>query len=239
MKNELIKASNAIHIAHNLSLLQAQLWDFILAQTPQEEILSPDNLQHQLSLAIMLKFLGNTRNSNYLKTVLESMSSVVTYTVINKDGNEWGMFPLFTHAQVRGGIFYYEYPATVKRFLGEPHLYMYSRINLSTLRKFACKYSMFLYQLCLDYKNVMQTPTLPLEKFCAYMGVSLDSYESFSLLNFHVIKRATREVNKKTELVIKAIYQRDGKKTEAIKFSVLDKEGISKRKIAYFMRSIN
>jgi plasmid replication initiation protein len=235
MKYEVLKASNAIHVAHNFSLLQGQLWTLILLTTPPEDILTKDI--HQIPISKIMKLLGKTRNEKYVKALLEEMSSIVTRCVINKvrenkagepledeDDQDWGDFPLFEYAIVKDNIFQYSYSQSIRKDLASPQCYSY--INLLMLRKFSCKYSMFLYELCFDYKNVSQTKWLTIDLFCQYMGINRDSYESFGMLNYHVIKKAVQEVNDKSDLLISPVYQYNqfnSRKIEAIKFSVESK----------------
>lgn len=233
--NDFIKPSNAIHLAHNFSLMQILLWDFILSKTSQEDIALQE--YHTISMATLVKFLGNTRNIQHIKKSLESMSSVITYPVINKDGEEWGCFPLFSHAFIENGKFEYSYSRMIKKFLASPTVY--SRINLSTLVKFDCKYGLFLYQLCLDYQNVIFTPWFSLEKFCLYMGVSSQSYTGFNVLNYHVIKKAIAEVNKKSDLFVRAEYQRDFRKNRAIRFVVYRKDFLRQKRLKEFKKIID
>lgn len=235
MKNEVVKPSNLIHIVHNLSLLQAQLWDFILAQTPSEEILTKD--YHQLPISTIMKFLDNTRNSKHVKVLLEEMGTIFTYTLIKKDSSEdWGCFPLFSSASVVDNVFIYSYPAALKNAIANPSVY--SCINLSMVRKFDRKYALFLYSLCFDYKNILQTPWLTLRQFCDYMGVKAERYADFSALNYHVVKKAVAEVNAKSDLVVRAIYQTTLRKTTDIKFAVLRKDGVKKASMKRFEHAL-
>ncbi|MBS1988855.1 replication initiation protein [Candidatus Dependentiae bacterium] len=224
MEKEIIKPSNLIHIVHNFSLMQAQLWDFILAQTPREEILTKEF--HQLSISRIMKFLGNTRNNKHVKATLEDMGTIFTYILIKKEMHkDVGSFPLFSSVSIVDNVFNYSYDEVIKKFFVE--LKCYSYINLLMVRKFDCKYALFLYQLCCDYKKVAQTPYLTLKTFCQYMGLEDGSYQDFSSLNCYVVKKAIEEVNEKSNFFVKAIYQIQGRKITEIKFEVLCKEGIA------------
>lgn len=231
----LLKPSKLIHIAHNLSLLQSQLWDYILSQTSREEILTQSGM-HQISIAKILKFLGNTRNTNHVQHVLVDMHRKSTYTVITKDGSDRGAFMLFNYAYVKDGIFYYSYDPIVAKFIVSK-LEHYTRINLSTVLKFDSRYALFLYQLCLDFHATAQTPWLNIETFCNYMCIDVDRYESFAALNYDIIKNAIKEVNQRSELIIKPVFQNVtgdvfkkinyGKKIAATKFMVRTKNTLN------------
>jgi plasmid replication initiation protein len=229
MDDEILKPSTLIHIAHNISLLQAQLWDFIFFRTPIEKII--DEQEHQLPISEIINFLGNTRNRKHVQALLEEMAKIFSYAILKKSGQDWGCFPLFSSACVDGGIFKYSYPLVIKKAFASYG--PYSTMKLSMLRKFDCKYALFLYPLCFDYKNTLQTPWFTLQQFYQYMGIQDGSYSDVGALNYHVVRKAVAEVNKKSDLMIKPKYQIVNRKTTEIKFAVLVKEGIAKAKLAH------
>ncbi|MCA9507903.1 MAG: replication initiation protein [Myxococcales bacterium] len=236
MKKEVVKPSNLIHIVHNMSLLQAQLWDFILAQISPEELVAQEF--HQIPISTIMRFLGNTRNSKHVKVILEEMAQISTHTLINKSGSaEWGCFQLFSSARVVDNVLHFSCDKITKDLMVDR--IHYSRINLSMVRKFDCKYSLFLYELCCDYKNIGQTPHLKLGTFRQYMGVQDECYQDFSLLNYYVIKKAIEEVNEKSDLFVNPVYQTDGRKITEIKFEVLYKNGLNTSKFRRIKRAIS
>ena len=143
---------------------------------------------------------------------------MMTRPVINRESREWGEFPFFATACVKQRIFYYSYPDSIKEYLARPTFS--SRIKLSEIRAFDSKYSLFLYYLCFDYVYVGQTPSLNLEIFYTYMGITQASYPDFSSLNCHVIKKAVNEVNEKSDIIVRFKRQRTGSKVVAVKFMV-------------------
>lgn len=235
MKKEVVKPSNLIHIAHNMSLLQAQLWDFILAQIDPEDIAAHEF--HQISMPTIMKFLGNTRNNKHVKGILEDMATISTHTLINKDGdNKWGCFQLFSSASVIDNVLHFSYDKAIKKYIIDSRVY--SRVNLSMVRKFDCKYSLFLYELCYDYRKIGQTPYLKLKIFCQYMGIENGCYQDFSSLNYYVVKKAIEEVNEKSDLFVKSVYQTEGRKITEIKFSVSIKYRTSLSKLERLKRAL-
>jgi hypothetical protein len=166
MGEEVVKPRSLIHIAHNVSLLQMQLWDFILSKTPQDKIINES--VHQIAISEIVKFLGNTRNRKHIEVLLEEMATIHTYS-ISLSTVDHGRFPFFSSTSIENGILSYTYPTAVKKAFASQG--PCSSANLSMLRKFDCKYALFLYSLCLDYKNLKQTPQLTLQQFYQYMGI--------------------------------------------------------------------
>jgi hypothetical protein len=217
MKNELQKPSNLIHIVHTHTLMQFKSWDFILAQTPRDDILAGKT--HSISLACILHFLDNTRNHAHLIKLLESMASITTFTVIDKQGNSIKREPfnLFQNAVVKDSIFYYKYPCAIKQYFHahEP----YCLIDLSILRKFDCKYSSFLFQYCLDYLDASITPWLTVEQFYIYMGINEKKYPR-GQLKYHVIDKAIKKIGGVTHLRVRAQYKNSQDGTQNICFHI-------------------
>jgi plasmid replication initiation protein len=68
------------------------------------------------------------------------------------------------------------------------------------------------------------------------MGIDSGRYADFNALNYHVVKKAVAEVNKKTDLIVKAKYQTDKRKIAEIRFAVLSKTGFVKARLDNFVR---
>lgn len=120
--------------------------------------------------------------------------------------------------QVIDGIVHYSYPQELRKILANPT--SYSRINLSMALKFKSKYALSLYQLCIDYKKINETPWFTHETFCRYMDIDADQFPEFYLLNFHKIKKAVEQVNRVSNIIITAQYQKNGRQSVAVKFLI-------------------
>lgn len=215
-KHEVIKATGAIQISHTITLLQQQLWNFLLANA------YPDfdkKDEYTISISKIMAYLANSRNEEHIKESLKGLAIRVEYNILGKDNKErWGIFHLLESVEIHNGACTYSYSARLKELLNNPTVF--AKISLLVQKKFDCKYALFLYELAVDYKSVGQTPWLKIAKFRQYMGLEEHEYPSFSLLSFHVIKKAIKEINKKSDLIIEPEYGRIGRTVTALKFSI-------------------
>jgi len=79
------------------------------------------------------------------------METVIEWNVLKKDGDsKWEASCMLSGCSVYNGILTYEYSSFLKGKLTHPK--MYARINLVIQSKFKSKYSLALYELCIDYK---------------------------------------------------------------------------------------
>lgn len=215
-KHEVIKATGAIQISHTITLVQQQLWNFLLAHA------YPDfdkKDEYTISISKIMAYLANSRNEEHIKESLKGLAIRVEYNILGKDNKErWGIFHLLESVEIHNGACTYSYSARLKELLNNPTVF--AKISLLVQKKFDCKYALFLYELAVDYKSVGQTPWLKIAKFRQYMGLEEHEYPSFSLLSFHVIKKAIKEINKKSDLIIEPEYGRVGRTVTALKFSI-------------------
>jgi hypothetical protein len=220
-KQEVIKASPAIHIQNNITLLQRRAWNVLLAH-------AYDNLLHKeihfirvRELAATLEF--DSKNDQYIKESLEALVSCrVRWNILNKDGNEqWGVSGLLASSVIENGICEYAYSPHLRERLHNPR--MYARICLSLQNRFEGKHAQALWELCVDYLGAArehgETPYITLEQFKELMGV-VDSYPQFMRLNSKVIKPAIAEIHQVSDLRISVDYRRAGRKVVGLKFKI-------------------
>lgn len=217
-KNEVIKASGAIQITHGkLTLVAQKLFNVLLAYAfPYLENAREFSIPVQ---KILQHFSYHTKNYDHLKEAGRLLNRTqAEYNYFDKDGEEWGVFTLLSGIKIKNGVCTYRYDEEMRNKLNNPAIY--AKINLLIQNEFKSKYSLFLYELCVDYKNVRQTPLMPLEEFRAFLGLEKEEYLEFKKLNYFVIGKAIKEINKKTDLLINVEFKRTGRKVSEIKFSI-------------------
>lgn len=57
-------------------------------------------------------------------------------------------------------------------------------------KEFASKYSLVIYELCVDYAGIERTPVFALIEFKKYLGIAEDEYKEFKHFNYKIIKKA-------------------------------------------------
>lgn len=217
MKDEVIKASGAIHIPHKLTLIQQQLWNVLLANAFHE---LKNKQVHEISEQELLDYFPyETRNTEHLKECLDVIvGTKVRYNILEKDKRVWGVFTMLAQAKLEDGLCRWAYAPDLKEKLQDPLIY--SKIKLLIQQRFSCKYSLTLYELCLDYVGIHEVPWLELSKFREYMGVELEEYKEYKELNKFVINKAIHEINKKSDLKVSLRVKRTTRKISHLKFKV-------------------
>ena len=217
--NEVIKASGCIHISHKLSLVQQQLWNLLLSKAYNDLLVKKE---HVLPVAVICSYLGNTRNHKHLKRLLAGLDVQVYYNILNKDSNKWGFFSLLAYAEIENGLCRYAFVEEIRSLLYNPKFY--AKVSLLIQKRFRSKYALFLYELCIDYIGIAQTPWISLKDFRSYMGLDESEYPGFKSLRQHVIDKALQEINNCSDITITADYNKGGRWITDIKFSIEKKE---------------
>ncbi len=84
---------------------------------------------------------------------------------------------ILSAAQLAEGVCTYEYSHIMKELLFQPEIY--GRIDVKTMSKFKSSYGLALYENCIRYQRLSQTPWFPLDVFRKLMGVLGGKYTSF------------------------------------------------------------
>jgi plasmid replication initiation protein len=224
-KKEVIKHSAAVHIKNSVSVLQRRAWNVLLAYAYDS---LPDKEMHQIKVQDLRQTLDFTSNNeDHLKQALENLCGcVVTWNTLHKDGKSWNATALLSHATIKNGICHYAYSSILREYLYNPR--MYARISLSMQNKFSSKYSLALYELCVDYLNFRtgwgETPSISIPDLRTLMGLKDQDYPEFKKLNQKVIKPSVQELKKVSDLTVMVMYHRINRRIESVKFKVEKKK---------------
>lgn len=198
-REEVIKSSFVIHISHELSLVQQQLWNILLNQAYNN--LGKQTI-HYVDVRILFYYLGKSRSILYLQNILDQLCTIESYNLINKTSQQCNRnkFKLLSSAAIEDSICRYSFSNDIIPQLINPHAY--AKINLLMQRKFKSKYSLIIYELCKDYLHIERTRTFTLDGFKTYLGITPHEYTMFKHLNYKIIKKAISEINQKADLSI-------------------------------------
>jgi hypothetical protein len=220
--NEVIKASPAIQIQSQISLLQRRAWNVLLANAYNE---LPDKDIHSVSIVELAAKLGfGDGNQDYLKGVLKSIVDCkVEWNVLGKDKKEeWGIASLLAEVRISDGICFYQFPHTLRLKLHNPRIY--AKLNLRLQNRFKSRYALVLWEICFDYfdteRNQGETPFIPLKTFKSLMGLVETDYPVFKVLNRDLIKPAIKEINDLTDYHVDVEQKRIGRLIAELKFRI-------------------
>ncbi len=224
-KKEVIKHSGAIQISTNqISLLQRKIWNILLANAFDDLLIKDEYSIKIKDLAEILKFDSN--DIELIKEAVTKMQKVlVQWNVLEKDNEAWISSQFLGEVNItkQSGVIWYTWGKYLREKLCNPT--MYAKINLAIQSKFKSKYSLILYELCVDYfirqQGKGETPWISIEDFKKLMGVESDKYcQEYKRLNNFVIKKAIKEINEKSDIFVTIDVKKEARKVVALKFHI-------------------
>ena len=216
-KQILKKHVSAIHAVADLSALQRKLVNALLYNAYDNLLTDRD---HKISTRILCEMIGfDSKNISYLKDALVGIvETVMQFDIMEDDGERsWEAMSLLTYVKVKGGVCTYRYEQSLAEKLFHPDVY--SKINLSVLRNLRSSHALVLYENCLRYIGVGQTPVWDLALFRKLMAVER-RYKEFKFLKRDVILPAMKEVNAHSNIQVDLLTVRKGRSVAAVQFSV-------------------
>ena len=189
-----------------------------------------DKEVHHIKVKDLVHVLNfSSKNDDYLKQSLESLvTSLVTWNILDKDTQSWGVTTLLSHAAIEDGICHYSYSPVLREYLYNPR--MYARISLSMQNKFSSKYTLAMYELCVDYLNFEtgrgETPFISIDSLRELMGLHEGEYGEFKKLNQKVLKPSVMELNEVSDINVSLVFDRISRRIISAKFCVTRKSKV-------------
>tara|TARA_B110000879_G_C11164554_1_gene510567 strand:- start:223 stop:1566 length:1344 start_codon:yes stop_codon:yes gene_type:complete len=225
-KVELKKHVGLIHSTNSLSLLERKVANALLYNAYTE---LPTKNEHQIHIPALCKMIGY--NSNDTKTIKQSLisliSTVLEWNLLGNKGNKdssWVASAMLSDAKIEGAVCTYSYSNRMRELCYYPEFY--AILNLNTIAEFKSTYGVALYENCIRYKNIKQTPWMDLSLYRKLMGVKDDIYPDFKDLNKRVIKPSIVEVNKYSTIEVSVDFKKIGRSVKEIRF-LIDAKSIS------------
>jgi len=218
---ELKKHVAAIHSGNKLSLLQRKIANALLFNAYDSLF---DKEEHEIHIPSLCKLIGYDSNDHKTikKSLVNLLSTVIEWNLI--DGSKidsegvWNASSMIADASIDGAICTYSYSNKMKKLLHRPELY--GRLNMLVQAKFQSTYGLALYENCIRYQNIAQTPWLEILKFRKLMGIEEGKYKIFRDFKSRVLNKAIAEVNKLSPIFISPQFQKKGRQVTAIQFSI-------------------
>lgn len=240
---ELKKHVGLIHSTNKLTLLERKIANALLYNA-YENLLTHN--EHQIHIPSLCNLIGyNSKDYKTIKRSLISLiSTVLEWNLVDREDSKnegiWMASSMLSDAKVEGSICTYSYSNRMRELCYYPEFY--GRLNMTILAKFKSTYGIALYENCIRYQNINQTPWFDLPTYRKLMGVEDGKYEIFGDLSKRVIKPSVSEVNSRTAIRIVPEYKRQGRLVLAIRFLInkqVDSETISKLQKIDFEKPIS
>src|SRR3990167_2738946 len=218
---ELKKHVATIHSSNKLSLLQRKIANALLFNA-YDKLLEKD--EHSIHIATLCKLIGY--DSNDYKTIKKSLvnllATVIEWNLVDGDKVDtegvWNASSIIADASIDGPICIYSYSNKMKKLLYQPELY--GRLNMLVQAKFKSSYGLSLYENCIRYQNIEQTPWFDILRFRKLMGIEDGKYKIFRDFKHRVIDKAIEEVNKYAPISITPQFRKQGRQVVSIQFII-------------------
>jgi len=248
-KSVVIKHSAIIQTSNEFTKLQRMAFNFMLFNA-YDDLLK--NKIHEIKVSELKKCLGiqkddkNFNANNYIKNLVKKLvhrgltidvlgksKKFVKESKMQKDGwdiKDGGNINLSLFSAIytdKRSVIKYKFNEYLADFLYNPDIY--SKIKLSMQQKFLNKYSIALYEICLDYIGIKQTPEIKLVDLKKLLlgNKPKKSYDQFFLFNSKVLKPAIKNVNEDTDIFITPEFIKKGRKIISVKFKIRVNPGTS------------
>lgn len=216
---ELKKHVGAIHSSNKLTLLQRKIANALLYNA-YDHLLKQD--EHRIHIKILCELVGY--DSNDYKTIKKALvaliSTVIEWNLVDKDRLDsegvWNASAIIADASIDGPICNYSYSNKMKKLLYRPELY--GQLNMQVQARFKSSYGLALYENCIRFKNISQTPWLEMTVFRKLMGIGEQEYLIFRDFKRRVLDTAMREVNEFSPLQITVKFRKEQRKVVALQF---------------------
>lgn len=217
---ELKKHVNAIHCSNNLSLVQRKLFNALLFNAYPD---LPYKQQFEIKGKDLYQLIGyNSKDTAKLKEALIGLITIaIEWNVIDcSTGQEkkWKASSILASAELANGVCIYEYSQVMKDLMYQPDIY--GQINIDLISKFKSGYGLALYENCIRYKGLAQTPWFPIDIFRKLMGVFDGKYQVFKDFKKRVLDIGVNEVNAISPLHITPEIERINQKVTRIRFKL-------------------
>ena len=239
---ELKKHVGLIHSTNKLSLLERKIANALLYNAYASLLTQNEHCIHIHSLCILIGY-----NSKDYKTIKQSLlsliSTVLEWNLVDKGKTEeegvWMASAMLADAKIEGPICTYSYSNRMRELCYYPEFY--GRLNMRVLAMFKSTYGLALYENCIRYQNITQTPWFDLLTYRKLMGVENRKYEIFRDLNKRVTKPSVKEVNDHSSICVEPEFKKQGRSVVAIRFLITkqtEKPALDQLKHSEFNRTI-
>ena len=218
---ELKKHVGAIHSSNKLTLVQRKIANALLFNA--YDVLHKND-EYEIHIGDLCHLIGYASNDykkikNSLKLLI---STVLEWNLVDKENGDkqiWNASAILASASIDGPICTYAYSPRLKALLFRPEVY--GRINMLVQSRFKSTYGLALYENCVRYQNIPQTPWFEMPLFRKLMGVEEGKYPIFRDFKRRVLDKAVEEVNTHSPINIEPVYRKRARKVLGLQFKII------------------
>ena len=219
--NELRKAVEAIHSAGSLSLVANKLLN-VFALNAYPNLSNCETFR--ISIAETSELAGfNSNNTRKLKSAARELRDTTIEWDVRDRNPEWGITSFLSEVRFYDGIIEYSIPPTVRKMFALGEGRAWALINLEVIQQIESNYSLRLYENCYRFKTTGTTGMREVAEWRLLLQANTALYDEFRYLR-RKIEACIAEINKKTNITIKANYFKEGKSVRFISFDIQSKK---------------
>jgi hypothetical protein len=230
INGSVVKPSGVIQSSSDsITLIQRKCFNILLLNAYRD---LPTKETYEIKIADLRNALGYHNISELKENLKKLASTVVELNFLGtRDDTVWAIASLLADALIEGDHLQYSYGPLLREKLRNPSIY--ARINMAIQKNFKIKYALALYELACDHfiraDGRGKTPFIDLNNLRKLLGCSDDhAYKDYKYLNKDVIKRAIKEINEKSDLVIETKTKKNRQKVVAIQLLIFPNANKSK-----------
>ncbi|WP_157040458.1 replication initiation protein [Polaromonas naphthalenivorans] len=166
----------------------------------------------------------NSNNRSYLKESSEALMRIIfTWDVLAPEEKRarWKASVLFPEVEITRYLIKYQISSQLQAHILKPE--MYALIDQAVLRKYRRAASAGIYEHCIRFEKINQTPAIPWQEFRdIILGVSADkkSYKEYKSFKQKVLNPCIAEINAEGAIQIELRETKVGKTVEGVFFKV-------------------
>jgi hypothetical protein len=218
------KAVGTIHIkvqSGTLGLVQRKLinaFHFIARDDPGRET-------HYIKRQDLFAMIGyNSNNIIDFKESARKLTSInVEWDYLREDTERvWGVSNIISEIEyVTNGIVAFSFPRRIREFMAtQEHRGL---VSMQVQRKFTMSYALSLYENTTIYRASGSTPKFTVKELKTLLVVDDEgnsTYRLFKHFNNKIIAPAVKEINALSDIMIEAVFYKNGRNVEYISFNV-------------------
>lgn len=218
----------AVQVVHskpmgNLTLVQRKILNAWLKNAAKTQ-LDPAGWW-QVRISDVCNEIGfHSNNREYLKESAEALMKIIfTWDVLASEDRRvsWKASVLFTDVSIEKEVIKYRINNQLQQYILQPEIY--ALIDQAVLRKYRRAASAAIYEHCVRFEKIKQTPVTPWREFRdIILGVSADkkSYQEYKSFKAKVLNLCVAEINAEGSIKLELRETKSGKTVEGVFFKI-------------------
>jgi hypothetical protein len=186
---------------------------------------NPDRETHYVKRQDLLAMINyNSNNIAEFKENARKLTNInVEWDYLREDTERvWGVSNIISEIEyVTNGIVAFSFPRRIREFMSKQE--HRGLVSMQVQKQFTMSYALSLYENATIYRSEGSTPKFTVKELKTLLVVNDEenpTYKLFKHFNNKIIIPAVKEINEVSDILIEAIYYKNGRNIEQISFNV-------------------